>query len=170
MDEHLKQRLVGAVVLVVLAVIFVPMLLTGGSSTPAPPVTRDIATSSQEKGFSSRIIPLGLDSPVPVKAPAPVTPPKKSQASKPAPPQSPATKEPKRPVQKAPTKTATSKKAEPAKRAKDQRVGLTAWAVQLGSFSKNENAVALRARLQGSGYTASVAPSHGKSDKMARVP
>ena len=57
MDEGLKQRLVGAVVLVLLAVIFIPMLLDSppepgkaGVELPAPP--------SDEAEFSSRIVPL----------------------------------------------------------------------------------------------------------------
>jgi len=176
MNEHLKQRLVGAVVLVVLAVIFVPMLLTGGTRTSPSPATRNVDIRLPGKEFSSRIVPLErAEPPVPVKAPASATslpavaPPKTGEKPKTASAQSRVAKKPKPSVQKTPVKTATAKKAAPAKPAKDQRVGLTAWAVQLGSFSKSENAAALRDRLQASGYTAFVAPSYGKSGKMTRV-
>ena len=57
MDEGLKQRLVGAAVLVLLAVIFVPMLL---ETDPEPDaVGFDLGASpATENGFSSRVIPL----------------------------------------------------------------------------------------------------------------
>ena len=57
MDEGLKQRLVGAVVLVLLAVIFIPMLF---DSSPEPErADVDPGTSPGGEGeFSSRIVPL----------------------------------------------------------------------------------------------------------------
>ncbi len=39
MDERLKRRVVGAAVLVVAAVVFVPMLLEQGKEAPQPPVS-----------------------------------------------------------------------------------------------------------------------------------
>ena len=57
MEEGLKQRLVGAAVLVLLAVVFVPVLLE--SDPDESEVGFDLGTPpSAESGFSSRIIPL----------------------------------------------------------------------------------------------------------------
>ena len=57
MEEGLKQRLVGAAVLVLLAVIFVPMLLESGSEPGE--VGLDLGPPPNgESGFSSRIIPV----------------------------------------------------------------------------------------------------------------
>ena len=57
MDERLKQRLVGAAVIVLLAVVFVPMLLEPDPEQEE--VGLDLGASSDaESGFSSRIIPL----------------------------------------------------------------------------------------------------------------
>jgi DedD protein len=56
MDEHLKERIVGAAVLVVVAVIVIPMVLSGPEEEPvaetAPPVRDE---------FASRVLPLKTD-------------------------------------------------------------------------------------------------------------
>jgi len=61
-DEGLKKRLIGATVLVSLAVIFVPMLLE-----PEPVIDRGISKSNipprPEGRFTSRIIPLEVETP-----------------------------------------------------------------------------------------------------------
>jgi DedD protein len=70
MDPALKQRLIGAAVLVALAVIFLPMLIGG----PEPTATRRSEVSldmpaAPERPLQTREIPLTL--PVPAAAPAP---------------------------------------------------------------------------------------------------
>jgi DedD protein len=61
MDEKLKQRLVGMIVLVSLAVIFIPMLLDGDAPDPGE-VTTVVETTPQKPGtagdFSSHVVPL----------------------------------------------------------------------------------------------------------------
>ncbi len=57
MDEGLKQRLVGAAVLVLLAVIFVPMLLESGRE-PGGIESAPQTPSSSQSAFSSRVIPI----------------------------------------------------------------------------------------------------------------
>lgn len=75
MDSQLKQRLIGAAVLIALAIIFVPMFLSG-----VPP-KQDTATVNldipppPEREFQTRVVPAGSAHPATVPAPAPVSPP-----------------------------------------------------------------------------------------------
>jgi DedD protein len=140
MDERLKRRLVGAAVLVVAAVVFVPMVLDQGSETPPQP-SRSIPSTSPLPLPTPRLAPentdvrvLPLESPV---VPLPAEPPKPAKIAKPAPP----------PKEKAPAKVA-SKPAAPKPAAN------SGFAVQLGSFSKAGNAVGLRDKLNAKGYKA----------------
>ncbi len=124
MDERLKQRLVGASVLVAAAVIFVPMLLDQDHEAPQHlerPVTPPPADGP------ARVVPLDSNT----VAPAPTI-----EAAVPAPPAG----TPERAAAPAPeTKAVTS-----------------GFVVQLGSFSKAENARGLRDKLLANGYTAFV--------------
>ena len=142
MDERLKRRVVGAVVLVVAAVVFVPMVLDQGSEAPPQP-TRSIPSTSPlppptpplaPENTDVRVVP--LESPV---TPPPAEPPKPAKIAKPAPPSK----------EKAPAKVA-SKPAAPKPAAN------AGFAVQLGSFSKAGNAVGLRDKLNAKGYKAFV--------------
>jgi DedD protein len=155
MEEPLKQRLVGAAVLVGLAVIFVPMLIDERvadqprieeSNIPPEP-------TPQAGEFTSRIVPLE-----PVQ---PVTPPSVNSAaaepldSMPAP--SPAAEQPSPTdaVPDVPSAPSEVNDAAPTA-AKPVAAGVQAWAVQLGSFASEKNARDLEARLQKQGYAAFV--------------
>ena len=50
-----------------------------------------------------------------------------------------------------------------------ERLGLTVWAIQLGSFAKSENALGLRDRLREKGYTAFVQTAYPKEGAVTRV-
>ena len=145
MDERLKRRVVGAAVLVVAAVAFVPMVLDKGSESPPQP-TRSIPSTSPlppptpplaPENTDVRVVP--LESPV---TPPPAEPPKPAKIAKPAPPSK----------EKATAKVA-SKPAAPKPAAN------AGFAVQLGSFSKAGNAVGLRDKLNAKGYKAFVKTS-----------
>lgn len=59
MDERLKQRLTGAVVLVALGVVLIPMLLRGSEPKRAPaPAPFSSGGTESGGGFVSRIVPL----------------------------------------------------------------------------------------------------------------
>ena len=124
-DEGLKKRLIGVTVLVSLVVIFVPMLLQnepviekGIDRTNVPP--------RPEGEFTSRILPLESEQlSLPEER---VTPLRRDDP--------PATRAGTGPV-KVPGQSPQSKA--PADAVKP-RVGLTAWIIQVGSFSKKENA------------------------------
>ena len=124
----MKQRLVGAVVLVVAAVVFVPMLLDQDDEEPQiVPAPRVIQPEPLPTDADARAVPLEGNAPVTEPPPAP---------SK----------------QAAPAKQAASaKQAAPAKKAAN-----SGYAVQLGSFSKAANARGLRDKLAARGYAAFV--------------
>ena len=146
MDQKLKQRLTGAVVLVSLAVIFVPVILEGPRDEWAP---RDhTIPEPPDLGYSE---PAELPLPMPVPAGG------KPQhggddaaipATVPEPPAAPAP----RPVVKAPTPTSEIQSL------------ATGWYVQVGSFSKTDNADRLRDRLRAAGQ-----PAHRQAVKTGQV-
>jgi len=152
---QLKQRLVGAVVLVSLAVILIPMLLPGegrlgqtpqGSSIPAEP--------------DYRFTPLPEAPPAPPLAEAPPVP----QETLPQP----AKKPPKAAAAKIDTRPdlpldAATPKQKPVAASKDGPA--TGWVVQVGSFSRAPNAHALRDKLRKQGHAAFVEAVKDKSGK-----
>ena len=181
MDNLVKQRVIGAVVLVALAVIFIPMLLESpeeelgpvGSNLPDRP----------EMSVRDRIEPLTLPEPPPESDPAQMVlepppadgsaadnadpaevPPAPTAEIAPAPtiPAVPETATP--PAVTAPTvqqpPVATAPPAAPPAAAPqstpEPAKPLSGWVVQLAALSSKDNAMALRERLRGLGYTAFV--------------
>jgi DedD protein len=130
MDDRLKKRLVGAVVLVLAAVVFVPMILDQGGETPKP-APRIMPTETLEHS-GVRVVPLDPTAIAPDPVPAEPTQPDKTQrAPTPAPP--------------------VEMPKEPAPATADTR-----FAVQMGSFAKAANASGLRDKLKAKGYEAFV--------------
>lgn len=168
----LKQRIVGGLVLVAVAVIVIPFVLDFGherewwghhDNLPAPP----------EQGFVTRVLPLenwaqqadaelaagmeSLDKPVAPPASAPVAvAPASPATAKPAPPMTPAP-----PVAPVPP----SVPAAPAAGA----AGGGAWVVQLGSFSSKKNADDLAEFLVKRGFRAFVERNAQGGDAVYRV-
>ena len=163
MNDQLKQRLVGAAVLVLLAVIVIPMVLDQ-PITPAPQIRRSPIPPKPEGEFSSRIIPLD----------APETPLVEAQRAKKVPIE-PAETDADDSAGTAPSPAdgaqfqgaAVPSESQPAAAAGQSE--LTAWAVQLGSFSSAQNAVALRDRLRKKGYTAFVEKGRAHGSEITRV-
>ena len=162
MERSLKERLVGAAVLVILAVIFIPMLFndTPGNEpviteSNIPPKPDDIPVPP-EADFNSRIIPLQQgETGTAVSTTEKKTKEKPTEENKPA--TVTATEEQK------PTQTAMVNE-EPA-----TNMGLSAWVVQLGSFTSEENAQALNQKLRKTGYKAFVEPLKQKTSVVYRV-
>lgn len=218
--NKLKQRLVGATVLAVLAIILIPILLTGGKEDDSSIVT---IPPKLDTGFSSKITPLepapapaepvvSDNTPLPVPAPSagssaapaaasPQTSEKTPEAIAAAPPadktdsQPAATSEPPKPdappLSGKPV-TGQSPASPPDKPAADQteadkpvpgkplasamppapskdRMNITAWIIQLGSFSSEQNALALRDQLRAKGYTAFVEKIKSGGSQLFRV-
>lgn len=193
-DSSLKQRLVGAIVLVFLGVIVIPMLL--GGEGPAP-ITQSNIPPPPKSEFSSKIIPLdevpaaGTLNPVPISppaasveqpaAPAAVAPsPAKNAATAvapvvPVPAQAPAQNVTPAPAKSAavtavaPPVAAVSKPADSASKKPAAAKVAEAWVVRLGSFASEQNALALRDKLRGKGYQALVEKVTTRGVPLLRV-
>ena len=150
MDQTLKERLVGATVLVILAVLFIPMLLDE-TDTRKDEITGTIIPPKPESDFSSRIIP--LEDEADDKPPAAVIE--------------------KEAVNEVIVENTEKKPVAPVvveeKKIAEMNVGLNAWVVQLGSFSSEENAQALNKKLRSAGYPAFVEPLKEKNTIAYRV-
>jgi len=141
MNDILKQRIVGAVVLVALAVIFVPMVFNG------PDAVKPKATVSFK-------VP-----PPPVKQQHKVAP--RVAHRKHTPPRV------KTPVTKTSTKVAQAKK--PAHVIKPRALTPQSWVVQLASFNLKANATALEKQLQDKGYPAYQQKIKGSKGEIVRI-
>lgn len=171
MEAQLKQRLVGAAVLVAVAVIAVPIFLDGGPSAPPAPPTRELAPlpddglpavapalppevrSEIDRGFEADAGALLENLPPDTAAPAgPVADPAA---------QSPAPDPPLDPPAAATAEGPPAPAAEPAARSAPAAPKSGGWVVQLGSFSSKDNATALVEKLKGRGFAAFLAPLPG---------
>lgn len=190
MEERLKQRLVGAVVLVALAVVFVPILfdLPGdvNRETSAPPISEIPERPQDRSGSPVRVVT--LDPPRTLRLDAEVERERSrseadgggaSPAAVEAATASAATPEPSEPAASAPRTGPSPARSDPAppagtpadgsaerKRAAPAAGG---WTVQLGSFARPENARALRKRLRDKGYPAFVESGPSSQGAVSRV-
>ncbi|MCI0400115.1 MAG: SPOR domain-containing protein [Gammaproteobacteria bacterium] len=159
----MKERLVGAAVLVALAVIFIPIVF---DETPTP-VTTITSTNIPPKPtdvFTSRIIPID-------ELTQDVT--REHPAARPMPDGSSDGNRATEPIVTA-KKDAAPSVLENATVPEDtpavgERVGLVAWVVQLGSFSSEANAQALNEKLRKSGYASFVDAVNTDGKKVFRV-
>lgn len=162
MNEHVKQRLVGAVVLVSLAVIFIPMLLDSGEQGGMPVFGTNIPKKPNYQ-FEPLDIPLEPVKPIEPEKPVLV------EKAEPAPKDKPAPQKTEQPAPVKPAKPPLVVKAdEPAKTEKPAVDG-AAWVVQVGSFSNSANALKLRDKLRAKGFTAFVEKVAGGESTVYRV-
>ncbi len=168
MEQALKERLVGATVLVILAVIFIPMLL-GEKPEISNDITKTNIPPKPEGKFSSRIIPLQEKSAtdeVDLSDQTELRTFKNEMIT-----ESPDTVT--READRETDERATSKEEIPRavadKEIITERVGLRAWVVQLGSFSSEDNAEALNKKLRDAGFPAFVEPLKQKNTITYRV-
>lgn len=174
MEKGLKERLVGAAVLIILAVIFIPMLLDNTETediviteTNIPPTPEAIPSLPEDNDFSTRIIPLQQQVPLteadetesePVAAetvPAEPAPVEKEQSET--------------TVSQHTTAAQTSTTAVIKSEEAPTNVGLSAWVVQLGSFSDRKNAESLNKQLREAGFRSFVEPLKQKNSTVYRV-
>lgn len=172
MHQRLKERLVGAAVLVVIAVIFIPMLLTGPVDSGA--ITKTNIPDRPTEKFNSKLVPLN-------DALTPIVESENDNTDDLISDIEPITKVVEKDVleemnNKLPAETDTSKaiankEAVKKKSIKDKQVGLTAWVVQLGSFESKVNADKLNLNLRKSGFPAFVEPltKDGQTSYRVRV-
>ena len=185
-NSSVKQRLVGAVVLVALAIIFIPMVLdfrddvaleSGGSPIPARPAGelksveiplrewsgKDMSDVLAEQDFTIapavEVVPdAGEDA-----TPQAEAPPARAEAATAAPANpSVAKAEPAKPA-------APAKAPAPAGSVDANDEEALAWVIQVGSFASEDNAITLRDRLRRAGYAAFVEQAQAGGRTISRV-
>jgi DedD protein len=166
MDDKLKQRLIGALVLVVAAVVFLPMLLSGQDET----VSVEVEAPERPEMSSEQIAPAA---PIELAEPevvagipeAEVIPmPEQDSVSETPPVVTP-------PAPPAPV-AATPEPAEPAPAptpAQAPAAGPGDWVVQLGSFSAAANANGFKQKLEEQGYNAYTVTASADGKDITRV-
>lgn len=188
MDRALKERIVGATVLVVIAVLVVPVFLDGPVDEPEF-VTEAVTLPGQGEPNSKRqtiVLERDREEPVPaaggtgretrepatVARPEPVkeepVPTARQQStpdSTPQPPQQSTQQLSPEPPPEQKVTAATSDAAKPA--ATKSATGM--WAVQLGSFSDQANAERLAAELRKEGYAAFLSRVQTSAEVLHRV-
>lgn len=160
MESGLKQRIIGAVVLVIAAVIFLPMLLSGQDETERV----EVEVPDQPVMDSSEIAVAPLPQ---LSEPAPVP-----QIPQPAPPEVVVPE----PVAELPLVEAPSQ-PEPPEAVPEQPLAVPAtpaaagggWVVQQASFSSQSNADSFRQTLAGQGYNAYVRVAQVDGKSIVRV-
>lgn len=163
MNEQLKQRLVGAAVLVLLAVIFVPMILDRPSE-PEVRIQHPILPLKPETEFTSRIVPLSEPAPSPIETES-IT--GALVESEPAQPTEPV--ETKEDLAAADSEAEPDAPPEPAPKTAEVAPAPAAWAIQLGSFSSPKNAMELRDKLKKKGYIAFIETARVGGKEITRV-
>jgi len=176
MQRRLKERLIGAAVLVMLAVIFIPMILDDTSHTEST-ITETNIPARPDTEFSSRIVPL-TDAGDTITRTAPEA----SEITT-----SVTTPEETTPIETRSASADTGTEAAPAPTAENDTVaagedksvetpvnskgdiGLTAWVIQLGSFSSEKNANNLNDELHKAGFSSFVEPLKQGTKVIYRV-
>ncbi len=170
MERALKERIVGAIVLVVFVVLVVPVFLDGPPEQGNTVSERVLLPGQSEQ--ETRTVVLDRERSVPIPAST------GSQSPESAPP---VVEQPVRPQpagdneadagEAAPKPTATEPSAETAvERPRPRTTSTTGmWAVQLGSFSNKQNAEKLAAELRTQGYAAFLSQLQTGSGTLHRV-
>ena len=163
MDRALQERVIGAIVLVVVAVLIVPVFLDGPSNDSE--VISEVVTlpGQNDQERATQTVTLNLDRTEPVPDSAPVSLPENKP--EPAKIEPPAKTEP--PAANKEVVAAPVIVAEEAPPATESATGM--WAVQLGSFSSQENAERLAADLRKQGYLAFLSKLQTSSGDLHRV-
>ncbi|MCS4066580.1 SPOR domain-containing protein [Pseudomonas putida] len=178
LDKGMKQRMVGALVLVALAVIFLPMLFTRedemrqvhveAPQAPAMPSLPEVKVDPvavpepQVIPEEPQQPPVVVDeSTAPAATPSqPITPSPQTQAQvQPAKPQAPAAKVEPKPVATPAPATAVAKPAAPSKI--DVNGLPVSWSIQLASLSNRAGAEKLQQTLRSQGYNAYIRSAGG---------
>ena len=162
MERALKERIIGAVVLVVFAVLVVPIFLDG------PPgdgeiVTERVLLPGQDDQNTQTVV-LDRDRTDPVPAATTTAPSRQEPVVR-----EPVREEPKPVVIEQPAADKASEKVpeQPAPKPAASTTGM--WAVQLGSFSNKDNAEKLAADLRKQGYAAFLSQLATDKGQLHRV-
>lgn len=167
MDRALKERIIGAVVLVVFVVLVVPIFLDGPPGEGEVVSERVLLPGQDAQKMQTVVLKPDRADPVPSTN---ATPAAAEQAAESAP-ASQATPTPEPVAQKPPAAEPRTEpvpaKATQEKPAATSPTGM--WAVQLGSFSNKDNAEKLAADLRKQGYAAFLSQLDTDSGQLHRV-
>jgi DedD protein len=177
MDLSLKQRLLGAVVLIALAVIFIPMFLSGPAPQQSSETVNLAIPPAPDREFQNRVLPVdsAKDAAKPATA-APVT--SEPLATVETPPRAAPIPQPTEPVPTPPAETAKAEAppAAPAPAAKPTasepgRAANARFYVHLGIYAETKNANDLVGALKQGGFPAFAEASQyqGKPAERVRV-
>ena len=160
MERALKERIIGAIVLVIFVVLVVPIFLDGPPEDGEIISERVLLPGQKDQDTKTVVLERGRSQPIPVANSAEDVPtePKVTQPTPEPVPQQETVREEQAP--------APQPQTEPAKPAAST-TGM--WAVQLGSFSNKENAEKLAADLRKQGYAAFLSQLQTSSGQLHRV-
>lgn len=153
MDKRLKERLTGAAVLIMFAVIFIPMILDNSLQQEVD-ITETNIPPKADMTYKSPLVPINEPEPSSTTRPAGTSINTETQAD-PDPAQPEVATEPVVTVPATETETVVTAENEAQIRQPEPR-GMSAWVIQLGSFTSRSNATSLVQQLQGDGYPAYV--------------
>jgi len=161
MERALKERVIGASVLVLFVVLIVPVFLDGPSEQTEN-VSEAITLPGQEHGSAGRkTVVLEQDR----EQPVPAARTEEGEAE-----HKPAATEKRAAVPEAmPAENKPVAKTAPARPPPEMKSATGMWAVQLGSFSNQENAERLAADLRKDGYAAFLSQLQTSGGKLHRV-
>ena len=167
MERALKERIIGAVVLVIFAVLVVPIFLDGPPADGEIVTERVLLPGQEDQKTQTVVLDRDRTDPVPAASapvqakPEPVVPEPVREEPKPA-----VVKQ--QPEQeKAPETQEEKPAARPAPTPAASTTGM--WAVQLGSFSNKDNAEKLAADLRKQGYAAFLSQLSTDKGQLHRV-
>ena len=167
MERALKERIIGAIVLVIFVVLVVPIFLDGPPEDGEIVSERVLLPGQKDQNNKTVVLERGRSEPIPVASEPesdtekPEQSPAEPEVTQPTPepiPQQEIAREEQDPVPQPST--------EPAKPAASS-TGM--WAVQLGSFSNKENAEKLAADLRKQGYAAFLSQLQTSAGELHRV-
>jgi len=164
MDRSLKERIIGAVVLVIFAVLVVPVFLDG-PSTDTEMITESVSLPGQNgQTRKTQTIVLERDRTKPVPAPGNIS----GADNKPA---ATVAKKDQPVADRSPVTGPVKSQPKPAGNAKlaQAKSPTGMWAVQLGSFSNQANADRLAADLRKQGFAAFLSQLQTESGSLHRV-
>ena len=167
MERALKERIIGAVVLVVFVVLVVPVFLDGPPEDGAVVTERVLLPGQEDQKTQTVVLDRDRTDPVPVPSAA-----QDEAAAEPV--QAEPEPEPEQEVIRRPEPSRLPPKPVEASSQDEQKVEEAAsstgmWAVQLGSFGNKENAERLAADLRKQGYAAFLSQLDTASGTLHRV-
>ncbi len=169
MERALKERIIGAAILVLFVVLVVPIFLDGPPNDNDVVSERVLLPGQDAQSTQTVVLERNRTEPVPPASDSGGAVPQASE-SKPAQPQTKETPAPsasEEQPEKAPPPAAVITKPEQEAAPAASPTGM--WAVQLGSFSNKENAEKLAADLRKQGYAAFLSQLATDSGQLHRV-